>query len=67
MTNLQLFLSIGLPMLFNGLLFMMLNTQITELREDMCAGFQQVEARFDRMGKLFDAKLSPKNLPSSEG
>ena len=50
MTNTQLYLAIGIPVLFNVLLFLL-------LRDSMKDGFASVNKRFDDMRDLWRAEL----------
>ena len=50
MTNTQLYLAIGIPMLFNMVLFLL-------LRDSMKDGFANVNKRFDDMRDLWRAEL----------
>lgn len=46
MTDLQLYLAIGVPILFNLLGFTLLSHRISDLREDMRARSQHLEERW---------------------
>ena len=51
MTNLQLFLAMGIPVVFNGLLFAMLLTKVNHLETKFDANFNLlVAARWGRKG-----------------
>lgn len=54
MTNLQLFLAMGVPVIFNGLLFLMLLTKVNQLETKFDANFNLL------VGKLMevDSRLS---------
>jgi hypothetical protein len=61
MTDQQLYLAIGAPMLFNALLIGVLmayvNGQLSALRNDMNTRFDSVNQRFDDMRDLWRAEL----------
>ncbi len=61
MTDTQLYLAIGVPMLMNGLLFLALNNRIGSLETRIAALEGSFTARFDLiMGKMteMDSRLS---------
>jgi hypothetical protein len=61
MTNTQLYLAIGVPILFNVFvtitLFAGLTSRITSLNQRMSDGFATVNQRFDDMRDLWRAEL----------
>ena len=61
MTNTQLYLAIGLPVLVNTVLFVLLlahmNTSFGGLRAEMNERFNAVDRRFDDMRDLWRAEL----------
>lgn len=61
MTNQQLYLAIGLPMLFNAVLFALFMAYVSarfgELSARMETGFAAVNQRFDDMKDLWRAEL----------
>ena len=62
MTDFQLYLAIGVPILFNVLGFTLLSARINDQRDDTGTRINELRSemrdRFDHMEKLFDAKLS---------
>ena len=55
MTDLQLYLAIGVPMLMNGVLFLALNSRMSALETRMTSLEGTFTARFDlMMGKIMD-------------
>ncbi len=73
MNNLQLYLAIGVPILFNGLMLLVLNARITDLHSHMDARFAAFEkvmdARFEaahqellRVEGVIDARLTSLDL-----
>lgn len=57
MTNVQLYLAIGVPLLFNGLLVAFLNAKFEAKFEAINARFDAIERRFDDMRDLWRAEL----------
>ena len=61
MTNAQLYLAIGVPIVFNTLvtvtLFLGLTARITSLNQRMDDGFAAINQRFDDMRDLWRAEL----------
>jgi hypothetical protein len=55
MTNIQLYLAIGIPMAFNALLLLILRES---LRDAMKDGFEHVNQRFDDMRALWTSELN---------
>jgi hypothetical protein len=56
-TNVQLYLAIGVPLLFNGLLVAFLNAKFEAKFEAINARFDAIERRFDDMRDLWRAEL----------
>ena len=60
MTNTQLYLAIGIPLLFNGLLFLMLLTRVNHVETIFNVNFNLLVSKFmeldSRMSKI-EAKL----------
>jgi hypothetical protein len=60
MTNLQLFLAMGVPVIFNGLLFVMLLTKVNHLETKFDANFTLLVGKLMDMGSRLskvEAKL----------
>ena len=61
MTNVQLYLAIGVPMLFNTIVlvavYVLLDARLRGSSESMRAGFDAVNQRFDDMRDLWRAEL----------
>ena len=61
MTNLQLYLAIGVPLVVNTVLvvtlFAILNQRLSDLDRRMTAGFAAINQRFDDMRDLWRAEL----------
>ena len=54
MTNEQLYLAVGVPLLFNALLAGVLIAFINSLRDDMNRQFKNVDRQFDNVDRQFD-------------
>ena len=57
MTNLQLYLAIGVPILFNTITTILLVMLVTNLSRRMTEGFAAINQRFDDMRALWQAEL----------
>jgi hypothetical protein len=61
MTNIQLYLAIGVPLLFNGVLFIIMvttfNARFTSLERLMDAKFEAAHQQLLRVEGIFDARL----------
>ena len=57
MTNLQLYIAIGVPLLVNVLGFTLMGLYVTALDRRMTEGFAAVNQRFDDMRDLWRAEL----------
>ena len=61
MTDTQLYIAIGVPMLFNatlaGVLVMYMNSRIDAVERRVDAGFEGINQRFDDMRDLWRAEL----------
>ena len=57
-TNEQLYLAIGIPLLFNGIFFALmnsvLNTKFDAFRAEMNSKFAAIDVRFDAIDQRFD-------------